>query len=212
MPSIKSLLVGAAAAAAAVGLAGAAMAAGSHLHTLTVNLPDGGVAVIHYAGDVPPKVTLTPGMALPAAWGAGPFGPAWAQPFADLDRIAAQMDRQANAMLSQALNAAPMTAPGRLLASFGRLPPGAQSFSFVSNGVGANVCGRSTEVIAQGAGKAPRVISHTWGHCAAGAAAPTVGLAPDTAGPVGGTTVLGPPEIAAPAAAAPHLTVASLDR
>jgi|SRR6185437_4513795 len=168
MPSVKSFLVASLAAAVVASAGGAAVAAGSHLHTLTVNLSDGGVAVIRYAGNAPPQVTVRPRADL-TAWPA-PEAADWAAPFADLDRIAAEMDRQADAMLRLAMTAAPpaVTAPGETLADFGRLPAGAQGYSFVSSTMGPNACGRSTEIISQGAGKAPRVITRSWGDCGGG--------------------------------------------
>ena len=99
---------------ASLAVAGAALAADApRFHTMNVNLPDGAVAQVRYSGDVAPTVTIArapaQGWADPAGVLAG-FDPA---PFAALDRMAAEMDREAAAMLRQA------HAPGMNLAAGG---------------------------------------------------------------------------------------------
>src|SRR3982751_6783022 len=100
----KAVLAGIASLAAA----GAAFAAQApRFHNMNVHLPDGAVAHVRYSGDVAPVVTVdnvpAPGWLDPAGALTG-FDPA---PFAALDRIAAEMDRQADAMLRQARLGAP---------------------------------------------------------------------------------------------------------
>src|ERR1700753_2191885 len=79
----------------------AAIAQIKHSHVLQVRLPDGTLEEIRYAGDTPPVVRLQPGWAPAAyAWPADAFGAD--SPFLALERISAQMDREAAALLQQA--------------------------------------------------------------------------------------------------------------
>jgi hypothetical protein len=174
MPNFRvALLVGAA--AAVMGLSGAALAQSSNMHTMTVQLPGGGVAEIHYTGNVPPKVTLssgpvaTTGALLPAA---SLF--ATQAPFAALDRISAEMDREAAALLRYAhtMAAQPWPASGGLtLTNAQNLPPGTRGFSYVSTITGNGVCTRSTEITATG-NEPPRVVTHSSGNCGPEASPP----------------------------------------
>src|SRR5579883_3112333 len=68
----------------------------SQTHVMTVPLPGGGVAEIRYAGAVAPQVFIDAApAALPAFFGAG-------SPFAEFDRVAAAMDREADRMFREA--------------------------------------------------------------------------------------------------------------
>src|SRR5579863_8308821 len=84
-------------AASAIGLSGAALAESPQTHVMTVRLPDGGVEEIRYTGDVPPQIVFAAGPASTDVFAPLPsfFGPG--SPFAALDRISAEMDRQAAA-------------------------------------------------------------------------------------------------------------------
>jgi hypothetical protein len=78
---------------------------------MTVRLPGGGLAEIHYLGDVPPQVAFLPSAAgydrsMPAP---SVFGRE--SPFAAFERISAEMDRRAAAMLRYAAAVAEQT-PG----------------------------------------------------------------------------------------------------
>src|ERR1700748_294245 len=90
-------------------------------HTLTLQLPDGTTEQITYSGDVAPQVSFTPAPATPAAarqnmaqqnmdWAFGPQSP-----FALMQQIAAQMDRDADAMMRQMqeIAAQPLAGPGQ---------------------------------------------------------------------------------------------------
>lgn len=169
---------------ASLAVAGAALAAEApRFHTMSVNLPDGAVAQISYSGDVPPTVTIdraaAPGLVEPIGLFAG-FDPA---PLAALDRIAAEMDRQAASMLHQARFGAGRAdglapAPGVDLLAAGGIPAGA-AYSFVSESIGNGVCSRSVEMVREGPGAKPKVVTHESGNCGgAGAPAPSVGNAP----------------------------------
>jgi hypothetical protein len=61
--------------AAVIGCSGAALAQSSNTHTLTVQLPGGGIAEIHYTGNVAPQVTVSSGPAATNAPGGGGIVP-----------------------------------------------------------------------------------------------------------------------------------------
>ena len=151
----KLLLAGAGAAA----VAGASLAA-DRAHVLNVALPDGSIAQVHYTGDVAPRVIVAP-QAVPVEYVA-------ADPFAMFDRIAFAMDRQMDAMMSQAAmltRAAP--AGGQISeAALKSLPPGTVSYSYTSysSGNGAQ-CSQSVQVTSLGANQAPKVIKQSSGDC-----------------------------------------------
>ncbi|WP_116090892.1 hypothetical protein [Sphingomonas crusticola] len=151
----KLLLAGAGAAA----VAGASMAA-DRGHVLNVALPDGSIAQVHYTGDVAPQVVVAP-QAVPVALVAG-------DPFAMFDRISLAMDRQMDAMLSQAaLLAQAAPAGGQVSeAALRSLPPGTVSYSYTSywSGNGAQ-CSQSVQVTSLGANQAPKVIKQSAGDC-----------------------------------------------
>lgn len=114
-------------------------------HVLNVRLPNGQVEQIRYTGDVPPTVILAPDAAMDAV--VPSFGPG--SPFAMLERMSADMDRQAAALFHE-IDAMPMNAGG-----FGVIP--AMS--------GPGVCMRSVQVTFTGNGQAPHVVSQTSGDC-----------------------------------------------
>jgi hypothetical protein len=151
------------------GVASVALAGTVAAHTLTVQLPDGTTAQITYSGDVAPQVSFTPPQAAPAAASQtvdGAFGPQ--SPFALMRQIAAQMDRDADAMMRQMqeIAAQPLAGPGQpIQIDMTKLPPGTQSYSFVSTLSPRGVCSQSTEVIARGPGQKPQVITHRSGNC-----------------------------------------------
>lgn len=161
------------AAVCAAALAGTAMAATRASHVMRMALPDGSVAEVHYAGDVAPKVTILP--AAPLGFGI-PAG----MPMVGFDGMFAQMDREMAAAMRQmdeiARKAPAGGAPAANLAAFGSVPAGTSSYSVVTVSDNGHQCSRSTQVIGQGAGKPPKVISNVSGDCGpaktGGAAAP----------------------------------------
>jgi hypothetical protein len=171
MRNTKTWLIAGLAGAAIVGLAGVA-AAKDPLHTLRVALPDGAVAVIRYAGATPPRVSVSSAPIEMSNW-----APAWFAPepaFIALDRVAAEMNREAALMLQPA-ESAPLT-PGVDVQQIGVVPlrAGSESYSVASTVNGADVCGKSVEITSTGRGRAPHVVTRTWGHCGS-AAAPAPG-------------------------------------
>ena len=156
-------------------------------HVMTIQLPDGGVARIQYAGDVPPRVMFAPQatMAMPMPFMPAAFGPD--SPFAMLERMSAAMDREAAALMQQAgaMFAAPMAPmapmppmppmPGALVpAGFGAAPLGSEAFSFASSTNGPGMCIRSMTITSTGPGAPPHVVRRQSGDCghAGGPAAP----------------------------------------
>jgi len=158
-------LSGIAIGAAAVALAGAAAAAPSNTHKMDVALPDGSVAHIQYVGNVAPKVTIAPRPMADAA------ADAWGMPFpsfAGFDRMIEQMQRQSQQMMqqAQALSRGPAGA-APYIASYANMPAGQTSTTVVSISQDGSTCTRSTEVVSQGPGKAPKVTSSVSGQCGA---------------------------------------------
>ena len=155
----KNLIVAGAAALALGG--GAALAFAQPLHTMTVRLPDGGLAQIQYAGNVPPRVAFAPEP--PAA---GTYGPA--STFAMLDRISAEMDREMDALMRDvALAPPPLVGPGAMLDfDMPNPPPGAAQYAFVSTMEDdGKYCMRSMEITRTAPGARPHVVTHTSGDC-----------------------------------------------
>lgn len=154
---------------AAVMLAGTAIAAAPKIHKMDVPLPDGSVAHIEYVGDVAPKVTVAP---RPMADAAG----SWAMPlpsFAGFDRLFEQMQRRSQEMMRRAQDMsrhAPGAAP--YIASYGNIPAGQTSTTVVSVSNNGQTCTRTTQVVSQGQGKAPKVTTNVTGQCSSEDAAP----------------------------------------
>lgn len=168
------------AALAVVGFAGIAAAQTLQTHVMTVRLPGGGVEQIRYVGNTPPRIYINDGPAVVAAM-PSLFGPD--SPFAEMERISAAMDREADRMFREA--AAVAASPVALTpAALGSLPAGAHEYSFVSTMTGNGVCSRSVEITSQGNGAPPRVVTHTSGDCGPGGPGvqmPTQALPPSPA-------------------------------
>jgi hypothetical protein len=126
---------------------------------MTVQLPGGGVEQIRYSGDVPPEVVFGPAADI-GFWG-------WDAPFADLARISAEMDSAMSGMFRE-MQAMPVA--GWSQAALANLPPGAQSYSYVSTISGNGVCGRSVQVTSEGPGHKPHVVTKDFGNCGTDAA------------------------------------------
>lgn len=174
---MRILLAGVA--AAAIGFFGAAAPAVAQpdaRHVMTVQLPGGGVARIEYTGNVAPRISVSTAPAPLAAFAPMPgwFGPA--SPFAQLDRISAEMNREAAAMLRHAERLAAEARSGRLTeTAMHSLPPGSQSYSFISTMAGNHFCSESVE-ITRAANGAPHVVTHRSGDCSAMPGAGSIAL------------------------------------
>jgi hypothetical protein len=140
-------------------------AAGPGMHVMTVRLPGGAMEHIRYSGDVPPQIVVTPGgIPLDFGWPAAFFGSD--SPFAEMNRISAEMNRQMAAMMRNA--GAVAANPGLSEIEAGNMPPGSESYSFVSTMSGNGVCGRSVEITSRGERQKPQVVSRTFGDCGNG--------------------------------------------
>ncbi|HXQ10921.1 MAG TPA: hypothetical protein VN805_07975 [Caulobacteraceae bacterium] len=185
MRKLRTVLLG----VATIGLIGAVAYAADapQTHVLTIPLPGGGVEQIRYSGNVAPTVMFRQGSPAAAAW-ANPFGAG--SPFAMLDRIQAEMDRQMAAMLQHRMimPTMPQIRGGPLQqVTAGAPPAGAQqSYSMVSTFSGGHACTESVEVTSQGAGQPPKVVRQSSGDC--GAAARAAPAAPAAAIPPGRRT------------------------
>jgi hypothetical protein len=148
---------------AAVVAVGTAVAASHDTHALRIAMPDGSIARIEYQGDVAPRVTLAP--ATPVAL----FEPFDSAPFAAFDRVAAQIDRDMDAMIRQTatLSAAPSLTPDGTLdmAAFGKLPAGTMHYSFVSTSTGNGTCNRTVQMTSYGVNQQPKVVQTSSGDC-----------------------------------------------
>jgi hypothetical protein len=160
MKASRRVLMAGIAAIALNGTCAVAVAGGQGAHAMTVALPDGGTAVIQYTGDVAPKVSFATD---PAA--AEIFGPD--SPFAAMERILAQMDREMAAMMQQAnMMAVRLPSPDQVFnADLRDMPAGATEYSVVSSLTGNGFCSRSTEITNLGNGEKPKVVTHTAGDC-----------------------------------------------
>ena len=162
---------------AALCVAGTAVAASNDTHVMTVDLPDGSVARIEYQGAVAPKVRIDPTIRFEPVRFADPDD---AAPFAAFDRIFADMDRQAAAMMRQvrALQMQSLESSAKPdLAAFGAMPAGTVSYRFVSTGDGSRFCSQSWQWTSQGPGQQPKLVSASSGDCDAGAPAKPAGSA-----------------------------------
>jgi hypothetical protein len=152
---------------AAAALAGTAMAAAPKSHLMDVPLPDGSVAHVEYVGNVAPKVTIAP---RPYAEGDGPWAMAFPS-FVGFDRMMADMQRRSDEMMRQARQMSRQPAGAApYIASWGNMPAGQSSTTIVSVSNNGTTCTRTTEVVSQGPGKAPKVTSNASGQCGGTAA------------------------------------------
>jgi len=159
---------------------GTAVAATHNSHVMKIAMPDGSIAKIEYQGDVAPKVAVAPQpfglaeMSLPVAVfdpfvlaSLGSDQTSWA-PFAELDRMTAQIDRDMRAVIDQAsAMQAQMAAPtGKLdMAAFGKMPAGTVHYSFVSTSTGKGSCGQSVQITSYGGNAEPKVVRTSSGDC-----------------------------------------------
>jgi hypothetical protein len=167
------------------GVASVALAGVAFAHSLTVQLPGGATEHITYAGDVAPQISFGPTpIAAEPTWDFGANSP-----FALMQQISAEMDRETAAMMRQmdqlqAIALRPMATGSvqPLEVNMTNLPRGAQGYSFVSTMSSGGVCTQSMQITSNGPGQKPRVITHSSGNCSAlGAAAPAGVAAPDEA-------------------------------
>jgi hypothetical protein len=145
-----------------------AQAATAKLHTMLVNLPDGTVAHVSYAGDVAPNIVFQP---VDAPRETAMETRAMADPFAQMAMISAMMDRQTDAMMQQvaAMQQAAATqgsAPGMTATGAQALPQG-MHMTYVSTTQDANGCTRTISYSSDGTQAAPKVTEAASHGCAA---------------------------------------------
>jgi hypothetical protein len=159
---------------------GTAAVAADKLHTMNVALPDGSVVQVQYAGDVAPRVAFQPIEAVPIAY---------VDPFAELDRMAAAMEAQHEALMRQVAQMEQVAAQAGAsgpedITLVGDVPAGTH-FTYVSSTTDANGCTRTVEYNSDGSSQQPKVTKTSAGSCdnAQQPAAPTVVSAPAPAAP-----------------------------
>ena len=170
MQKLRTLALIGAALLAAAGLAGASAGELARTHILTVRLPDGSIEQIRYLGDRPPQIHWTQDPAPLLSPGFEPVD--MNSPFAALDRMSGEMDREAQAMserdgptCSNSVFGFPDTFA---MVDLAKPAPGARSVSVVSTLSGGHVCTRSVEVYASPEGGRPRIVTRTSGDCGPG--------------------------------------------
>lgn len=148
--------------AAAIAVAGSAIAASRDVHSLNVSMPDGTVAHITYHGDVAPNVRLEPAEALlpPLAVFDGPW--------ISIDRMAAQFDASMREMVNKAglLGRSQGAADGFSLARLPKHPAGVVEYYSTTISTGSGSCTRTVQVTAASQNQAPKVLSSASGDCA----------------------------------------------
>ncbi|WP_340317001.1 hypothetical protein [Rhizorhabdus argentea] len=163
------------AAAASAALAGAAIAARDNSKLMLVALPDGSVEHIRYEGDVAPEVMLVDDPA-PAQMFAAAFGPG--SPFAEMERISAAMEAQAQAMMRQAaaMQAQQPAADGKgiLMTNAAGQPVGVMHYSYVSSTTTADGCTQTVQYSSDGSSNQPKLIRTSAGSCGAANAVPAI--------------------------------------
>lgn len=143
--------------------AGAAFAAADKLHTMKVDLPDGSVARITYAGDVAPKVAIDPIEARRVV-AYDPFA-AMEREMAVMQQRHAQMMRQVAEMQQAAAASGAQAQPGQVLVS-GNLPAGSSySYTVVSSSNGGSGCTQTVEWRSDGSSAQPKVTRASSGDC-----------------------------------------------
>ncbi len=177
---------------AALAVTGVGVAAARDMHMMRDDLPDGSVARIEYQGNVASKVSIAPALHFVPV---GYLDPVDAAPFRALDRVAAEMDRQAKTLFQQ-VDALPSLVPfdqTKLdLAAFSKLPAGTIHYSFISESNGGGTCSRSIQVTSLGSGGKPKMVSTSSGDCKPADKTPTPArLDPPARAAVPGVTATG---------------------
>ncbi|MBW8755417.1 MAG: hypothetical protein JF595_14985 [Sphingomonadales bacterium] len=160
MPKLRNAAI---AGAATLLFAGAAVAATARFHTMAINLPDGSVAHITYAGDVAPKVSVDAADTLDAAYA----DPVMAMD-RDLARVSAMMEAQRQQMMREVAAMQQQAVAGQTgqLVVTGNLPAGSSyHYTMVSTSSGKSSCTQTVEWRSDGPGKQPQVTKASAGDC-----------------------------------------------
>ncbi|MCD2177705.1 hypothetical protein [Rhizobium sp. C1] len=163
------LMIGAAATAAVAIIAGPVLARDINFHNLTLRMPDGGMEQVRYIGNTPPQVSFDDFSLRPDTV-ADIF---FANPFAAMEQISADMDRQAAQLMNLASNDAFPAGPQSMKAMDARLntlPPGTEGYSVYTVSSGGKTCTEKMAFGYDGQGK-PMIEKASSGSCGVGAAA-----------------------------------------
>jgi hypothetical protein len=134
---------------------------------LTVALPGGEMQTMTYTGDVQPKVRVYSDPAEIAWPAAASFG--LVPPFAALERLSFDMDREMDALVREADTLARLPAsPDLSQATLQGLPAGEASYSLIFESVGDGTCTRLVQIAQRAAGEKPEMVSRASGNCGAG--------------------------------------------
>lgn len=197
---------------AGLAIAGATAVVAAELpktHVLTVHLPGGGVEQIHYTGDKAPTVLIgQPEAAAPASLFDAAFGADSA--FAQMDRLSAEMEARADAMMRQTAMMAAQPAQGGdvQMTALANAPAGAH-YSYVSTTmVNGKSCTTSVSMTSAGEGKAPQMLRNVSGDC--GTAVPRSTAPTLTGAPAAPATAARPVLTSAPAPAKPTVAPDSI--
>lgn len=169
MRFVRTTLIAAAATAA---LAGAAAAAKDGANMMLVALPDGSVQHIRYQGEIAPQVVFVR-QAAPVSLIEAAFGPA--SPFAEMERISAAMNAQAEAMMRQAMMQPRPAGQGVVMTNAQGEPVVVMHYSYVSTTTSADGCTRTISYSSDGATAGqPKLIQTSSGSCASARPAPAI--------------------------------------
>jgi len=153
------------ASAAALCVAGATALAMDQGHVMNIDLPDGSIARIAYQGDVAPHVRIEPALKFVPVAFVDPSEPA---SFDAFDAIAADMSRQAEAMVRQMdlLQREAIASDGTVRPTvLANLPAGNVSYRYVSTSDGKSVCTQTWQITPQGDHQPPTIIATSYGNC-----------------------------------------------
>jgi hypothetical protein len=190
---MRIIPIGLLAGVGSVALIGAAAAQDLSAHRIAVQLPSGAIEQIEYTGDLAPQITIAPPESAAPANGTEAalfrapydsfagfgFGPN--SPFAAMAQISAAMNREAASLMRQvdALAAQPMMAmPAPIVIDMARLPRGAEGYSFTATITPNGACRRTMTIIGARPGQQPRVIRRSEGSCGSAGGLPAFDRAP----------------------------------
>ena len=161
--------------AAALAVATATLPAGAQPpqpRLVTLMLPGGQLVQVQYVSEATPQAAPQP----------TPLFAAMPQPdpvFAVMQRMSAMMQRQADAMLRQAVQ---FSAPPTMQMLPANLQAGGQFYSVSTSFSSIGGCTHSTEISYAGNGLKPRMVSSTSGNCGQTQPAPMYQLGPNQGG------------------------------
>ncbi len=172
MRIVRSAIIAGIASAA---LAGAASAGNDKSNMMLVTLPDGSVEHIRYEGDVAPRVVLVP-TPTAASFFEAAFGSS--SPFAEMERISAEMEAQAAAMMREAATiqarGPASNGDGVVLTNGAGQPVGVMQYSYVSSTTSADGCTRTVRISSSASAPQPNVIRTNAGDCSAARPSPAI--------------------------------------